>query len=563
MEREKRILFIDNEPLKIGAYVRRLRELGYTVGVITELEAAEAALASEWWHLVIVDLRMVDEQDRNDFSGLDLLSRHADDPAVCRLVFTSYPTYESMREALVGGPGKLPAAVDFLSKLDPLEKNLKRIQDAIEHRAGINWDLQTVFEGPPTFIGMYDWLRLNAPEKAIDIPSIEAAGEELDDLWGKLFPNQRKIVVYPFLPGRGNTLVSLVKPYTSGAESLVVVKYGWRKEVRQENANYHRWVEPYAGSFTTQLRTLQETLHFAGIKYSLVGGTVTEAKRFSDFYRANSYQEVIETVEHLFTQVCGPWFSQPERRSKGGLDRAYRDRMQLDRHDRREQLFQHLNELAANAENMGFRAEGDGLNQVFDLSDGVIIERKTLENWIYTPEIVLPNAMKDLLGEFPESLSHGDLNGSNILVDLETRHAWIIDFYHTGYGYRLRDFAELESCIALDLQKQTNLSVLLRFEELLASQQDWDQDLPLPDDLETRFDQALVKALKVIVSIRRHARQWQHNGDLCRYYLALFYEAVLRLVTDGRDSAAQPSPLWRRAHALLRAAVLIRELSKP
>jgi hypothetical protein len=250
----------------------------------------------------------------------------------------------------------------------------------------------------------------------------------------------------------------------------------------------------------------------------------------------------------------------PMRESSVGLDEAYRQSMRLGSKTKRERLMARMSELAENAVSMGFAAKGSGSRVSFQLDENLTLDFTTLEKWIYwTPQVV----SKSILSRFPESPTHGDLHGSNILVDLDQR-TWLIDFGRTGYGYRLRDFAELESVIALELRRHKSLGALLQFEKSIFTQSRWEDGLVSSGDIEENLDdRELYKAWRCIQGLRRIAGHWEEDGgDLRRYYLALFFEAVLRLMTDGRDSAPQPPPMWRRAHALLRAALIIRTLSE-
>jgi hypothetical protein len=102
---------------------------------------------------------------------------------------------------------------------------------------------------------------------------------------------------------------------------------------------------------------------------------------------------------------------------------------------------------------------------------------------------------------------------------------------------------------------------LFQFEKLLYRQSSWEEGSGLPDDLESQVGRELCKAFQVIQELRRLARPWQEDdGSLKRYFLALLFEAVFRIIADGRDSPTQPPPIWRRAHALLRTAMLIKAL---
>lgn len=565
IKRAKRILFVENEPVKIGSIVRVLRSKRYDVEVITDLDLAREALTEQWWHLAVVDIRLVDEHNDKDFSGLDLVTRETD-PVIPKLILTAYPSVEAAVGALRHYPRELPPAIDFVAKLDPLDEIVSKIVTAVEGRTGINWNLEIEFEGPLTFLGMADWLRRNPPRGETPVQAVEALAGEMADLWGRLFTQQSLITVFPSPQGRSDALLSRVRPYSDLDGALVggttvVVKSGWRTDIMQEAKNYERFILPYAGPASTQRLALAQTLNYGALSYSLVGGRLEETERLADFYRAEEAEVVNQALRYLFEQVCAPWYnSLPLRQSTVGLDQAYRQAMKLDSPGKRQRLLDRLTELAEHAIPMGFGAEGAGESISFEFGNDLLLDFQTLETWIYRTNTVFE---RSLLRPFPESPTHGDLNGNNVLVD-RNQQTWLIDFGRTGYGYRLRDFAELESVIAFELRRHESLKTLLHFEEMIFAQSRWDTGLGLLENLEARLNnREQSKALRSIDQLRILAAHWEKdNGDLRRYYLALLFEAVLRLLTDGRDSAAQPPPLWRRAHALLRAALIVRTLSQ-
>ena len=558
-QKRKRILFVENTPLKIRAIVRALEERRYSPAVIHDLEQARSELKTHWWPLAVVDLRLVNDEDDQDFSGLELVRET--DPNITKLILTTYPTYQAAVQALQPHPGKLPPAVDFLSKLDPLEQIVERIVGALEVQTGINWMLETSFyDSFHSYHTLADWFHRRAQEDKPLRQSVAESAHELEDLWGRLFSTQTQITVYPSRRGRGDAFLSQVKPYTTAVEAMVVVKFGWRHDVDQEEKNYEKWVRPHAGPVCTQKQGIARTLNFAAIKYSLVGGHLHETQRFADFYRVHEVSAILEAIHHLFGTACAPWYDLPRRSAPEGISQRYRKGAKLV--ERRAHLQEAVRRLAQQGADMGFTAQTLKSNVRFEWPGGPKLDLKTLESWLYDT----PKALKDspALAPFQESPTHGDLNADNILVDPQ-RRTWLIDFGRTGYGYRLRDFAELESCIALDLQSgEAGLAALVQFEKLVFSQERWKDGLALPPNFKAMIgNDDLIKAIQVIQELRSRARQWEEDGgELRRYYLALLFEAILRLVTEGRDSPTEAPLPTRRAHALLRAATIIDALTR-
>ncbi|MBS2026961.1 MAG: isochorismatase family protein [Deltaproteobacteria bacterium] len=109
----------------------------------------------------------------------------------------------------------------------------------------------------------------------------------------------------------------------------------------------------------------------------------------------------------------------------------------------------------------------------------------------------------------PVCMTHGDLNGQNILVDAK-QNVWVIDFGRVRRGHALRDFAKLENDLLFimtpvgdDLAQARALSELLAGHEL---------GTPLPPLSESIRDEGLRRAHAAIGVIRELAGQVATSG---------------------------------------------------
>ncbi len=558
-QRQKSILFVENQPDKIQAIVWLLRDRGYAVEVISDLTEAREALKVRWRHLVVVDVRMIDDQDDHDFSGLHLVTEELD-PALRKFVLTSYPTYETATKVLRHFPGQLPPAVDFLSKLEPAENVVQRIIEAIDQRIGINWELNVIYDDALSQTEIADWLCNNSSQDLPPLQSPADYADEIDDLLRLLFPGRNQVVFSPALQGRSNAFVIFARPSAQSEEAHLVVKLGWRKMITDERQNYLKFIEPYSGAVATQIEYAQ-TLDFAAVAYKLVGGRLERTKRFTDRFCFDTADSLTGVVSQLFTETLDRLYSLKPSDSSRYIDELYRERMRLDVKSKSRRLADNLERLAEQATNLGVTAWREDTTHCYRWPNGIQVNSKMLRDWIFnTRQVAKAACLHEMITTSPV---HGDLNGDNILVDA-IQNTWLIDFGRTGYGYPLCDFAELESVIALDLLSQHAVDDVLMFEAILFSQRSWESDLDLSGDTEPLPEATeLIKALTIIQRIRRMARKWQQDdGGLQRYYLALLFEAALRLMGKGFDSPAQPPKLDRLTHALLRIAIAIRVLNE-
>jgi hypothetical protein len=160
----------------------------------------------------------------------------------------------------------------------------------------------------------------------------------------------------------------------------------------------------------------------------------------------------------------------------------------------------------------------------------------------------LPASGAALAYNGPYCFTHGDLHEGNILVDSHFQ-TWLIDFYHTGPGHPVRDFAMLESAIKFSLQQSDcSPNILYDWErnllhiESLARQPD--SKPPLQLDVE------LSKATELILHIRSLLGEILPQMTVRDYQISLYFHA-LKAMTLARKFNEQ-----QRLHTLICAALL-------
>lgn len=126
------ILLADNEPEFLKTRQKILESEGYEVIPAASPEEAEHLL-KKGVNLAIVDLRLIDDKDEADLSGLALIKRAA--PEVPKILLTGYPTVEVTRRALRSNIEGISAAVDVVSKHDPVDSFLRAVEQAVDKYA--------------------------------------------------------------------------------------------------------------------------------------------------------------------------------------------------------------------------------------------------------------------------------------------------------------------------------------------------------------------------------------------------------------------------------------------
>lgn len=123
------ILFADNHPDFSKARVEILEAEGYQVISAANPTETRRLLEKNSIDLAILDIRLLDDDDEKDTSGLTIAKEVA--PAVPKIILTDYPSVEAVREALKPQFHGLPPAVDFLEKKAGPEAMLASVRRSI------------------------------------------------------------------------------------------------------------------------------------------------------------------------------------------------------------------------------------------------------------------------------------------------------------------------------------------------------------------------------------------------------------------------------------------------
>lgn len=124
--KRKRLLLADNDP-DYRHSLRGLLELkNYHVEEADSVDEARERLETVPLDLVLIDLRLTDDGDEHDLSGLEV-AKKAIDKGIPRIIITSFPSRETTRVALASR-GLEPLAQDYV----PKEEGPQAVLDTID-----------------------------------------------------------------------------------------------------------------------------------------------------------------------------------------------------------------------------------------------------------------------------------------------------------------------------------------------------------------------------------------------------------------------------------------------
>jgi CheY-like chemotaxis protein/thiamine kinase-like enzyme len=534
MSRKGRILIVENEGRWREALTAILSQEGFQVDAVGTTAQAKECLRQGFYHFAILDIRLDDDSDSKDNEGFNLLLELKDkrlQEAMAVVVLSAFGTKEQMREAF-----SKHKVVDFIDKADFDDMEFTRqVQQIFANKIRANFSLEIHWptgKGPEQQVGnlRYGGAPVKKKPELRDLLALE-----LDDLLCRLFYQAKSLLVESMTPGYSGSSVLLATPfYEAGAGQQVVVKFGDPDLIEAEYRHFMEFVQKFiSGARSTNVLDWQRITHLGGIAYSLLGSASHRLENFGSFYRRATHGQINEVLSHLFLDTCKQWYANPGRLQLHNLTEEYTRMLRLTP----ENLGQALHDLKS--------AQG---------GEKLRLNSLTSERSFINPVAAITG--QQLIKSTYVCITHGDLNESNFLVD-EAGHTWLIDFGRTGPGHILRDIAELDAAVRIELLAETEatLEERLKMEETLCQATRFSDLKHLDGRLQTQ-NLALSKAYSTALHLRILAHkliEHRPGDDISDYYIALLYYALsyLRYYAMSR---------LQREHALLSASLLVKRL---
>lgn len=510
-----RILIVDNREQTRRDLRLALESDGYSVivaeGVGDVLHRNAIRLARKTRpHVVIVDLRLDDDHDTSDVSGLALLRQlRKQSTSVGLIVYSAYLNPNIDRAIKDCGAEWLDKAVapeDFREMVEKLAAQACAARRPLRVFWPRRWNKERVAR------------RLFQKRPLASL---------LDDLIAQLFKPQHRVWVRPIegvqtsspAPvSRGRSLVIKVQIHQGWMQK--VVKIALSRRIAREAQAYQRWVRNrLPGHFHTQLETTTLFWDAGASMYSFLGdGELNNLQTFRSFYTTEQdVERLLQPIRFwrdLWMQAFPPRPSTAVRTLREQYDRLLRLSKKLTA------LRQHPTALSPNSELIHLLRRLDARGD--------------------SPQ-----------GSGSQRVVHGDFHADNLFTD--GQHLWLVDFERTGRGPVYADFCELEVDV---LTRLLPPSVSQRdFQRLTHSLINFDATDEPPE-----LDPEACKALRFVRALRNLA--FETTGGqryLLDYLWGLFYDALF--VAGMRpDHSSLHDQALQRTRACLYASLLYEHL---
>lgn len=542
---QNRVLFADNEPDFLDTRAEYLENSGYLVLKAYTLEQVKKSLAESRVHLAILDIRLVDDDDERDVTGLTLAKDSSFSP-VPKIILTGFPTYQAVREVLGPVVDGLPPAVDFLDKREGPEAMVEAVERVLSRHVSINWELVIRWSEQFSFVHLVSLL-----EPKIEQTHIFDRAGELEDLFRRLFFNSSQITISRLLTRKKNKIILIVVAFSpSGIESQFVVACGERSFIREERDHFKTLAPKATGEVGVVEIKFIETVHFAAIVYALNGGNLEDVTTLAEFYRDSSVEMITTVLNHLFGTTLTSWYEQ-SRLYEGNnvplsqflLEGLRLSKEAINPQDLEPQINNICQEgLVANLAKIYYTAH----SLTFHLSNGSVVSY---------PNPIAQLHEKLALTNLPvlTGITYGKLNGDNLLVDRQGR-PWLIDFNGISRSPLLLDFVSLETALKFELLSIPNVFARYELEKRLLAAAYLDEMADIQG-----LEPEVSKTLQAIGRVRYWASTWM-GRELNSYLVGLLFCTVAQLVSYNPIVRYTRRELIAYLHQVLSIAMICQKL---
>lgn len=480
-------------------------------------------------YLAILDIRLIDDDDEKDESGLKIAREQV--RTLPKIILTNFPTRDSVREALKLGDDGFSAALDFIDKNEGPEVMIHAVKEALGKAPHPNIELEFRWRDQDAGFGLLAYW--------IDPQSLENLQERahaIEDLLRMLLRDYTHVTLGRMLwrkPGRA-ALEAFCQ--TAAREDQFILVCGDHQEIQQEAQNYQNFAPQAFKNGVMRLALSHQAGRFAALAWELLPKVdLEDLQTFSSFYRENSERNIRQMLSLLVHETLGDWYAQgciqdfSEGRESLRLPSGFREG--LDRLGREARSKGILRELKLSAEHI-----------LMEFADNDPI-------FFRSPEPFLRDAG---FAHFAGSaiLSPGELDPETILVST-MGHPWITSFREAGCAFAWRDLVMLESAIRFDLLALDSLQHADDFERNaftagpLGATARWNPPSP-----------SLSKSRAAIQELRNQAAKLVGQDPL-PYYLGLLDKTLQDVSSGNSDQAHTKSELLTLLHRYLFAGHLV------
>lgn len=533
------ILLADNDPYFLESCAEFLEAAGYRVLKAQSPCDALQRLEDSRIHIAILDLRLSNDDDDKDVSGLAVAKDSS--PSVPKIILTRHRTWEAVRDSLGTTDSDRPAASYFVAKQEGLPVLLDHVRRAFARHVRINWDL------------VIDWKDSDGLSVAHLLDSkatgelLLSRAEELDDLFGTLFFDCERIIVSSSIWSRNGLISVPVRALRhNGLDETFIVVCGKRSVAVSESAHFREWAPKAPGSNATVLIKSSETVHLSASAYAISCAELEELRTLADLYHTGPEKLFGVALADLFENTLVDWHQTRRILNNDSLiDQFYLDNLGLNQGNGLEDLLrERIHSIIRQLPAIGQRIE---------VSSGCLNIRIGSSSFKYADPAQVACRPLGIGDPLVLMKTPGVLTGNNVLVD--SRGAtFLTDFADAGFAPVLWNYVEMEAVIRFDWVECNRVQWLHEMERYLVDGEF--RNISIGD-----VEQPLRKSLRAIQTIRRLAAA-SVGDDPLPYHVGIFYHTIQRILNFNPKQHLTTHELARLAHIVIASAMIASQVSK-
>jgi ActR/RegA family two-component response regulator len=520
-----RILIVDNDKGTTKIFSELVSHWGF-VPVLAEgegislVEDARKKARDLRCQLALIDMRLIDNSDDDDISGLNLINQIK--PAVS-IVVTGHGSANLAIKSI-----HEKGAANFVGK----EDGAIALKEKIQREAA-----KIVARGRPIKI-VPDEILTTIGSILFDVSTPTQYHDQIVDILARLFPDAHYLHLKKMFTSELNTGFStaprprsiVLRVYEDDLQP-VIVKFARRHKITTEVERFKKYIDGrLVGGFKPTLSGYVELWDIGGIKLSYVGNIV---ETFTHFFKTQPFENIEKSLERFFSYTWSAHYQKTRQETDVSLFKLYCSVWGIEWVERAEKL------------------RNTNPNDAMGHSHWRKTGAKDPLQWLL--EDIVKDKIRDasIISNVSIAVTHGDLHADNIIID-DSNNAWVLDFERSGEGHALQDFIELESDIinriaglSDDFQTFYHLCILLTSMEELGSNITPVHPSLLSNDVQ--------KVIRTIATIRRLAHKCTGVTDAREYLFGLFFNTIFRAtITKAQEKSQQ--------RALMLAGILCHRL---
>jgi len=550
---KKTVLIIENDEKYLATVSEILEENDYRVLKASSIKEAERLLEKDYFHLILSDIRMKDDDNPDDYSGIKLMSEKKYKHTL-KIFMTSYEEYENSVRTLGMGADAKQLAIYLFSKDNKPKLFLKKIKLAFEHYVRINLDLSIDFPISHSFYDLADHIYNTELTQA----ECKNKADEIQGLFRQAFNEYLKatLMIEDIILTRDAQVLLLVriKQENGMQQPVSLIRCGRQDAIEREydaysDINKGRLVKTWA----LRVDAVKFAINFGIILYSVSGTDIDKLLLLPDYFKlqtASAFKNVLKTIYNkaestLYYQSCAPekvkTLCQLHKEFAGFKDNCT-DRQAFKAN------FENTLDYLMNRYSVYVEGEPDKQTLQLSLPDGT---RLSCRNPLHIFSENGKPSSKSVLLRF----SMGNLNNHDILIDSDKK-PWLASFSKICPAPPLADCISLESKIRFEWCNflKSGFDQFLIFERLLTDIHPAfgfgakaNIETNKNPDLMNITDDLMKKALNSIDTLRKIATDSDVTAP-SEYFSGVFFQGANIMINN-------PSP-DRKAHALLAMAMI-------